>query len=147
MAGENTKLVRRQGGSALLYNGYNPVVDFTMVPAAAGSNVCEVTITARDLDGNIIPGVHNFELWLSDDADGQGHTGTTASGTVTAKSASGTVIHTQVSKKALRVQTLKTGIFILEITDTAKSLFKVCAQTPDIGKTVVGATLTAANYG
>lgn len=147
MAGENTKLVRRQGGNALVYNGYTPVATYTMVPAAAGANVSEITITARDLDGKIIAGVHQFELWLSDDADGQGHTASTASGTVTAKSASGLVVHTQVAKKAMTVQTLKTGIFVLEITDTAKSLFKVCAKVDHTGQTIVGATLTAANYG
>lgn len=144
---ENSKIAHLQGGSVLAFNGYSPVTNLLMVTAAAGSNVCEVTISARDLDGNLIAGVHQFDLWLSDDADGQGHTAATASGTVTAKAASGLVVDIQVAKKAIRVQTLKTGIFILEITDTAKSLFKVCAQAPFTGKTVVGATLTAANYG
>jgi hypothetical protein len=147
MAGENTKVALPQGGSAITFNGYSPVTDLRMVAAAAGANVCEVTISARDLDGNLIAGVHQFDIWLSDDADGQGHTATTASGTVQAKSASGTVVAAEVAKKAIRLQTLKTGIFVLEITDTAKSLFKVCAKAPFTGKTVVGITLTAAQYG
>lgn len=147
MAFENTKVVLRQGGGAIVFNGYTPVTDFTMVAAAAGANVCEVTITARDLENNIIAGVHQFDLWLSDDADGQGHTATTASGTVHAKSASGLVVHAQVAKKAMTIQTLKTGVFVLEITDTAKSLFKICARVPHTGRSEVIGTLLTANYG
>ena len=121
--------------------------NLSMAAAAGASNITEVTITAKDAAGGTLAGVHNFDLWLSDAASGEGLTGTTASGTVTVKAASGAVVGTLTAKKALRVQTLATGLFILEITDTAKTAFKVCAQVPGTGKTVVGITLAAGNYG
>jgi hypothetical protein len=119
--------------------------NITGVAAAGGSNVSEVTITVTDENGVAVPKVHHLDVWLSDDADGQGLTGTSASGTVTNKSASGRIIATHTAKKELRVETLKTGVFILEITDTGKTAFKVCASLN--GKAVVLATLATANYG
>lgn len=123
------------------------VTNFTMAAAAAASNVTEVTITAVDAAGATVAAVHNFDVWLSDAASGAGLTSTTASGTVTAKAASGAVVGTDTAKKALRAQTLATGVFILEITDTAKTAFKVAAVIPGTGKTVVGITLAAGDYG
>lgn len=115
------------------------------VAAAGAANITEVTITAKDGAGNTVAAVHNIDVWLSDDVAGEGLTGTTASGTVTNKAASGIVLSTYTAKKALRVQSLKTGVFVLEITDTAKTAFKVCASIA--GRTVVLATLVTGNYG
>lgn len=105
------------------------VADFTFAAAAGAANVTEVTITAKDADGATVAVPHVFTVWLSDAATGAGLTGTTASGTVTAKASSGAVIGTLTAKKALVVQALATGVFILEITDTAKTGFYVCAQS------------------
>lgn len=66
-----------------------------------------MTITALEGDGNPVAEPVLFDLWLSDDADGDGLTGTTASGTVQAKAASGEVIATPVARKAPRVQALR----------------------------------------
>lgn len=142
-AGETLGKVRLDGAAA----APAPVAGFTMAAAAAGANVSEVTITATDGDGRAIAEALMFDLWLSDATTGAGLTGTTASGTVTAKSAAGIVVDTYTAKKAIRVQTLATGVFILEITDTAKTAFKVCAQAPGTGRTIVGATLATASYG
>lgn len=125
----------------------NMPANLTFAAAAGGTNVAEVTITVKDAAGATIAGVFNLDVWLSDAATGAGLTGTTASGTVTAKSASGAVIGTDTSKKALRVQTLATGVFILEITDTAKTGFYVCAQLPSVGSTKVSAQLVTGSYG
>lgn len=125
----------------------NSVHSFSMVPAAGGANICNVVISALDANGDVIAAVHQFDLWLSDSAVGEGHTATAASGTVTNKSASGLVVATQVAKKALTVQTLSTGLFTLEITDTGKTAFNICARAPGSGKTVIGATLVTDNYG
>lgn len=133
--------------SPFRYGARNQVATFTMSAAAGGANETRVTITAKDAAGNTVEGVVNFDLWLSDAATGAGHTATTASGAVTAHTASGTVVDTQVAKKALRVQTLATGVFVLTITDTAKTAFKVVAQEPATGQAVVGVTLATASYG
>lgn len=125
----------------------NMPANITFSPAAGGANVCEVTCTVKDAAGATIAGVFTFDLWLSDAATGAGLTGTTASGTVTNKAASGIVIATNTAKKALRVQTLATGIFILEITDTGKTGFYVAAELPSIGSTKISSQLVAGNYG
>lgn len=116
-------------------------------PASAAANVSEITCSVADHDGVAIPGVFTFDLWLSDDATGAGLTGTTASGTVTNKAASGIVIATNTAKKALRVQTLADGTFVLEITDTAKTAFFVCADLPSMGSTQVSTALATADFG
>lgn len=127
--------------------GSDPVIaGFTFTPAAGTTNVCDVVITAVDAAGTAVAVPVSFDLWLSDAATGVGHTGTSASGTVTAKSASGLVVATLVSKKALRVQALATGLFTLEITDSAKTAFYVCAQTPT-GVVSVSTVLATGNYG
>lgn len=120
----------------------------TFSPAAGGSNVCEVTCTVVDAFGETALYVHHLDVYLSDDALGEGLTATTASGTVTAKTASGTVLSTLVSKKALRVQTTSAGVFVLEITDSAKTGFYVCANLgPMLGGSVVSSQLVTGNYG
>jgi hypothetical protein len=139
------KLKIEQGGVIEL-NQLNLVADVTLAAAAGGTNVCEVTITMRDNQGNAVVGVYNFDLWLSDNITGEGLTATTASGSVDAKTNSGTVIGTYVAKKALRAQTLITGVFVLSITDSAKTPFKVCVQIPGVSRQRI-LILTGANYG
>ena len=80
-------------------------------------------------------------------ATGAGLTGTSASGTVQAKAASGTDLQAVTAKKHLRVQTLATGIYTLEITDSGKTGFYVCAQNPQTGVTEVSAQLVTGDYG
>ena len=117
------------------------------VATAGAANVCEVAISVKDASGNLIPAVQNLKLWLSDAATGAEQTGTTASGTVTVKAASGYVLDTLTAKKSLIVQTLATGVFTLEITDTAKTGFYVCVENPFTGQTVVSDQLVAGDYG
>jgi hypothetical protein len=115
--------------------------------AQGGANVCEVTLTAQDGHGDAIAKGVPLKIWLSDDAEGVGLTATDASGTVTAKSASGEVFGTLTAKKALQVQTLATGVFILEITDSAKTGFYVAAQLPVAGLPTVSRQLVTGDYG
>lgn len=117
----------------------------TIAAAASTANVCLVTVTVKDSNGNTIAFPTNFDIWLSDAATGAGLTVTTASGAVAA-GASGIDLATLVSKKALKVQSTAAGVYILSITDTAKTTFYVCVQLAD-GVPVIGTQLTAANYG
>jgi len=119
----------------------------TMTAAAGTTNVTEVTMTVVDWEGNTCAAPWVMNIWLSDATTGAGLTATTASGAVAAKASSGADFGTLTSKKALMVQTLATGVYILSITDTAKTAFKVCASVPGSERTVVGITLATANYG
>ena len=115
--------------------------------AAGGANVSEVTVQVLDAAGSALAGVFHFDVWLSDAATGVGLTGTSASGTVQVKSASGVDLSIFSAKKALRVQTLATGAYILEITDSAKTVFYVAAELPSTGVAQVSAQLETADYG
>lgn len=120
---------------------------FDFAAAAGGANVAEVTISPLDSGGDPLTGVRNLEVWLSDAATGIGLTGTTASGTVTAKSGEGTVFVTHTAKKHLTVQTKAAGTFVLEITDTAKTGYYVCVRDPATGAVHVSAQLVTGKYG
>jgi len=119
----------------------------TLTPAAGAADVCEVTVAVKDAAGAAVAQVFNLDLWLSDAASGAGLTAVTASGAVTNKTASGIVLGTYTAKKALRVQTLATGVFVLSITDSAKTGFYVVAQVPATGRPAVSAQLVAGDYG
>ena len=144
------RLVVASGGSLVVESGgaiddRGSPVTATISPAAGGSNVCLVTITVKDGQGNAVAGPVAMDVTLSDAATGAGLTGTTASGAVAA-GASGVDLATLVSKKALRVQTTAAGVYTLSITDTAKTGFYVCVFLG--GRlAVVGAQLQTANYG
>jgi len=137
----------RQETGAPFSNDRNVPANVSFAAAAAGTNVSEVTISVLDGVGDGVAEPQLMRVWLSDDADGVGQTSTTASGTVTAKTASGVVWSTETAKKALTVQTLATGVFVLEITDSAKTGFYVCAQNPATGEVHVSDQLVTADYG
>lgn len=117
----------------------------TATAAAGAANITNVSITVKDHTGTAVAFPVMLDVWLSDATTGAGLTATSASGTVVA-GASGVDIATLTAKKALRVQTTVAGLYILQITDTAKTAFKVCVQMPD-GKVVVPITLATGNYG
>lgn len=125
----------------------NIPANVTFAYAAGAANVSEVTITVVDAAGSAIASPFSLDIWLSDAATGLALTGTSASGTVQAKSASGEDREVVTAKKHLRVQTLATGIYILEITDTAKTAFYPAAIVPGTGATVVGAQMATGDYG
>ncbi|MDA0780669.1 MAG: hypothetical protein PQ612_06005 [Rickettsiales bacterium] len=133
--------------SSELAEAAGKATNVTFSYAAAAANVSEVTITVKNAAGTTIESPHSLDVYLSDAATGAGLTATTASGTVTAKAASGTVLGTLTAKKALRVQTLATGVFILEITDTAKTGFYPVVSLPNTGETIVGSQMVTGDYG
>ncbi len=119
--------------------------DFTITPAAGAANVCEVTIQAADADGAAIAHVVELAVWLSDAASGAGFTAHAAD-TLAVKAASGQLVHALEANKALQIQTLADGSAVIQITDTHKTLYKVCVQSPN-DETPTVATLVAENYG
>jgi hypothetical protein len=119
-----------------------PAVRVGATAAAGAATVTLVSIVVNRVDGR--PGPHNMALWLSDAASGAGATAVTASGVVVA-GASGFIVDTPIAKKWMRVQTDATGLFILSITDAAKTPFVVCVEIE--GRTFPVLTLATANYG
>lgn len=134
-------------GSTISQGGANSPYSVGFTPAAGASNVCEVTLQVKDGAGTALAGIFHMDLWLSDAADGEGLTGTTASGAVAAKASSGTDLGTLTTKKALRVQTKDDGTYILSITDTSKTGFYVAATVPGSSRISVSSQLVTGNYG
>lgn len=97
--------------------------------AAGTTNIAEVTISVLDADGEVVDaGVAPLDVYLSDDADGNGLTATTASGGIAAKSGEGVDLETVTAAKHLRCLTKNdAGTYVLQITDSAKTGFYVCA--------------------
>lgn len=128
--------------------GGNPLpASLTVAAAAGGANVSEVTITVLDGAGAAITTPALLDVWLSDDAQGEGLTSTTASGTVQAKSGEGTDLQTVTAKKYLRVLTKQgAGTYVLEITDSAKTAFYVSVANPMTGR-VQTLLLATGDYG
>jgi len=116
----------------------------TATPAAGAANISLVTLQVVDSDDAAVAGVFTLDVYLSDAASGAGLTATTASGAVGAGTA-GTDLDAMVAKKYTRVQTDATGKYILSITDTAKTLFKICVVMGN--KNIVCATLVTGNFG
>ena len=118
---------------------------FTMTPAAGAANITNVSLQAVDYFGTPVLAPVQAVINLSDNADGSGLTAVTASGTVVA-GASGVDLSDFVTKKSKFVMTNAAGLYILQITDTAKTNFKVVLGGGGSQVAVLG-TLTTANYG
>lgn len=135
------------GNNPPYLNGENVAMKYAFAISAGASNVCNVQITQQDAKGDTIAAGIPFNLWLSDSVAGLGVTATTASGTVQAKSAAGHDLGILTAKKSLKVQPLATGLYTLEITDSAKTHFYVALQCPYSGQVFVSRQLLTADYG
>jgi hypothetical protein len=120
-----------------------PALRVGATAAPGASTVCNVSVVVARVDGK--PAPFNANLWLSDAASGAGLSAVTASGTIIA-GASGLIMGTDiVAKKMFRIQTTLAGLFILAITDAARTPFVVCAEIE--GRSYALITLATANYG
>jgi hypothetical protein len=120
-----------------------PAMRVSASTATGGAGVCLVSLNIRRVDGP--QGPQLCTVYLSDAANGAGLTAVTATGAV-AQGASGILIGTAlVASKAFNVQTTAAGLFILSITDTAKTPFVVCVELE--GRCYPITTLATASYG
>lgn len=134
------------GGLVLGGHAIPTLLTFTFANSATQyGTVCEVSVCNKD--GQVIPGIHMLDLYLTDSATGEGVTATDPAGTVAAKAASGSVLATVTAKKVLKVATLSTGKFTLEIIDDVTPvLLYVAAAIPGIGKIQVSRKTVAGDY-
>jgi hypothetical protein len=118
----------------------------TLSAATGSTNISNITVTVKDGAGGTVTSVQVLDVWLSDASSCAGLTTTSASGTVQAKSASGVDLSVFSAKKAIHAQSLATGIYTLEVTDSAKTNFWVCAAAPGSG-TIGSVHLATGSYG
>lgn len=133
--------------NAPFIEGVNVSTSFSFAFTAGAANVAEIAISVLDGAAALLAGARPLLIWLSDSATGVGLTSTSASGTVQAKSASGVDFGVLTAKKALIAQPLATGIYTLEITDSAKTGFYVCTQDPYSGQVNVSRAMVTGDYG
>ena len=134
--------------SGLVLGGHNLPTSLTFTFAQNATQYgteCEIAVCNKD--GQVIPGIHMLDLYLTDSATGEGVTATDPAGNVTAKAASGTVIQIATAKKVFKAVTLSTGKFTLQILDDVTPvLLYVAAAIPGIGKIQVSRKTVAGDY-
>ena len=131
----------------------------TITHAAGASNKLRMTVTAKDADGATVASVQNFLLWASEAATGAGLTGDSYSGDLVAvtgtvlasigdlQGAAGVLAAIAPKKRMWIVQTDANGVFVGDLTDTAKPADQYfCVQRPLDGRAVVSA-ISSTNWG
>lgn len=121
--------------------------NYTVTIAAGASNVCTITVTAKDAANATVLGLHEFILTTSSAASGAGISTVAYSGTIAA--VTGTIINTLIAKHQFICQTdPTTGTWVGSLTDTAKTAGETFVVKKPIGGlcTVSAATVTG-SYG
>lgn len=103
-----------------------------------------ITITVVDAAGATVAGAHALDVWISEDADGIGLTGDSASGTLTA--ATGAILTAFTAKKHVRVVTADTGIAVLTLVDSANPTDQYVACRAPLGSAVVVSVASGTNW-
>ncbi len=118
----------------------------TIAYAASGTtDGVEATFTVTDRAGNTIAGLHQLDIWISDDADGSGLTATAASGALTA--VTGVILTAFTAKKHISITTASTGIGTVLLVDSANTTGeRFCVKNPSTGQIVLGAATVGTDY-
>lgn len=115
------------------------------IAASTTTDGVEATLTVVDADGVAVPFRHTLNVWISDDATGDGLTATAASGALTA--VTGVILTALTAKKHILANTAATGILKLLLVDNANTAGeRFCCTNPINGKLVLGSATTAASY-
>lgn len=152
---DGSRLIVREGATVDIENPqslrvaglYTARIDFSI--AAGGANETLVTITPVDYTGETI-GYSRLHVFLSDSVPGvigESLTAVTASGAVTVSgTTNGMVLGALTAKKCIEVVTNASGVFVLSITDSAKTQFYVNVIS-SIGTVGVSRQLATGDYG
>jgi hypothetical protein len=118
---------------------------FTMTKAAGAENVANFTYTVKDPGGTALTHCAWLMLWLSDSAAGEGVT-SHAPDELAILSSKGVIISEFVSNSCALVQTTNAGELSFAITDTHKTLYKICLQSLR-GEQICIDQIAVADYG
>lgn len=137
----NTTVYQKQGGDIVFGDsggGLAPVTVDIALAASATTDGMDITITVQDGAGAAITAVHGLEVWVSEDAQGEGLTADTASGDLTW--GTGTELQEIVTKKHYKVLTDVNGVSVATLVDSANPADQyVAVQHPVTGRVVVSA--------
>lgn len=137
----NTSVYQKQGGDIVFGDSGGGVAPVTVDIALAASSTTDgmdITVTVQDGDGAAIAAVHGLEVWVSEDAQGEGLTGDSASGDLTW--GTGTELQEIVAKKHYKVLTDVNGVAEATLVDSANPTDQyIAVQHPVTGRVVVSA--------
>lgn len=106
--------------------------------ASATTDGMDITITVLDGAGTAIDVVHELEVWVSEDAQGEGLTADSASGDLTW--GTGTELQEIVSKKHYKVLTTVAGVAVATLVDSANPTDQyIAVRHPVSSKVIVSA--------
>ena len=128
-----TKLRRGQTGSARINDTVKDAVGAVTATITVGTeatNVVNVAVQLKDNDSVAVAARRCVYAYLSDDADGDGITGT-APATSVAIGTDGNIIDTLTAKSSFMVTTNATGAFDFDITDTTSAVWYLVVVVGD----------------
>lgn len=133
--------------SAELNNLAALAVNYTVAIAPGASNVCTITVTAKNAAGATVVGLHEFILTTSSAASGAGISTVGYSGTIAATT--GTITNTLIAKHQFICQTdPTTGTWVGSLTDSAKTAGEtIVVKKPIGGACTVSAATVTGSYG
>jgi hypothetical protein len=119
---------------------------FTVTLAAGASNVCTVTITAKDAAGTTVAEPILFWFWVSAAATGVGLTAHTPDSTIVATT--GAVFGVLTAHDVALCQTNAVGVCVLSITDTHKTANQYMCVAPLMNPTtpIISAATVTGSY-
>jgi hypothetical protein len=132
-------------GARMEFDGVPAGLKITFAYAAGAANHCVVTLRVQDFQGNNLQQVFDLDFYLSDSSTGVGVSATAPSGGYSITT--GTSLNIKVTGLAGEALTDGTGKLVVNITDTAKTLYFPAAEAPGTGVTWVGPQLQTSNYG
>jgi hypothetical protein len=112
--------------------------------AGAATDEMDITITVKDADGNTLAGLHNLEVWITDDAAALTLTATSASGALTA--VDGGILSVLTAKKHVTCITPSTGIINLSLVDSANTAGEYIVVKLPNGLNSISAASVAGDY-
>lgn len=144
------RLPERQGAAATIHatSASLAAAAATTVSIALAASVTtdgmDITITAKDADGETVAAVHQLEFWMSESSAGLGLTADTYSGDLTATA--GAILSAHTAKKHWSVATAATGIFAATLVDSANPTDQYVAVKKPLGASLAVSTASATNW-
>jgi len=153
LSAKKTGFVNKRSNGAQVFKDIN--VNGRNVPSSLSFAIAqnatqygtEIEVSVCNSAGNVIPGPHVLDVWLSDAATGIGLTATDPFGAITAKANAGTILGALTANKAFRVLTTAAGTFTLQVIDDATPvLLYMAASLPSFGCMAVSRKTVAGDY-
>lgn len=114
------------------------------IAASATTDGMDITLTAKDANGDTVAAVHQLEFWMSESSAGVGLTADAYSGDLTATA--GAILSAHTAKKHWSVATAATGIFAATLVDSANPTDQYVAVKKPLGASLAVSGASGTNW-